>query len=235
MIAIADLRAVLDSIAAGVTVFNVAMGEQTVGTVSGGAKNNADFLATINDVTVQRDLTGLFAIRADAVRASLMHRTLQGFMVQRALDRHLGATYGSLSAFLRANNTRVHENLLLIGLALDADVVFGATSIQLAEWVGAAFVDGGAIDTAQRADQAVELVTVDKAGATAGQLNVTLRNRDGQEQTANLPIAGGTVDGTVTPILAGTRWADVTAITYDNGNAGDHFRVRTIVERDVVL
>lgn len=227
MITIAALTAVLDSIAAGVTTFDAALGEGAPGSVSGRADDDTSRLVALNDPAVQRELVGAFATRASAVRASALHRALSGPLLQRALDRHLGRTYGSLSAFLRQHDTRVHENLLAIGLVLDADVVFGGITIVLATWQDGAFVDGAAIDSAQRADAPVELV-IEAKGPTPAMHAITLRTRDGLETQAaiNVPALGPPI-----AFLADQRFADVTTWTIDGGDAADRYSVRTIVER----
>jgi hypothetical protein len=115
VIALATLRALLDSIAAGVIVFDAALGDGIPGTVSGAADANVTTLAAIDDRSIQTDLTAVFATRAALVKATALHRTLQGSLIQRAIDRHVAVQYPNLSAFLRANNTRVADNLNTIG------------------------------------------------------------------------------------------------------------------------
>jgi hypothetical protein len=134
VITIGQLLPLLDSIAAGVGVHEAAYGVGQAGTISGAADANANTLAAIDDMTVQRDLTGPFALRAQLVRAAAVYRALAGPMLSRSIDRHIGGTFGSLSTFLRANNARVDERLTLIGFVLAnrtgavvvADVAIGA-------------------------------------------------------------------------------------------------------------
>jgi hypothetical protein len=235
VITIDALRTVLDSIAAGVNVFDVGVGEGTPGTVSGGADDNAAFLRGLNDAAVTHDMVGAFDTRAATVRASSLHRSLGGPLIQRALDRHFGATFGSLSAFLRQHDTRVHENLLAIGLTLDADVVFSQTPTELGGWLDGGFTDGGAIDKGQRADAPIELV-VDAKGPTPAMVHLQVRDRTGKDTVAAVNVPGDTPAGTVLPLQAGERFADLIAITIaDGGDADDAYRVRTVVERNVVL
>jgi hypothetical protein len=234
VITIGQLLPLLDSIAAGVGVHEAAYGVGQAGTISGAADANANTLAAIDDMTVQRDLTGPFALRAQLVRAAAVYRALAGPMLSRSIDRHIGGTFGSLSTFLRTNNARVDERLTLIGFVLDADLVFMATSIVLASWTGAGFVDGGAIDVNQRADAATE-VLVQAKGATPGVLHVTLANRTGAVVVADVAIGAGVPVNTTIAILGGQRFADVTDVAYTGGDAADRFAVRTIVERNVAL
>lgn len=234
MIALATLRALLDSIAAGVIVFDAALGDGTPNTVSGAADANVTTLAAIDDRSIQTDLTSVFATRAALVKATALHRTLQGSLMQRAIDRHVAAQYPNLSAFLRANDTRVHENLNTIGFSLDSGVLFPAVSIVLGQWQGADFIDGIAIEASQSAEAGVELI-VDVKGPTGRMLHLTLVTHDGVAQVANVLVPGNAAAGTVIPILAGQRFADLTAMTADGGDPVDSIRVRTIVERIVLL
>jgi hypothetical protein len=113
-------------------------------------------------------------------------------------------------------------------------VLFVSVPVVLGQWQGAEFLDGITIDPSQAADAGVEVI-VDVKGPTGRLLHLTLASQAGVVQQADVLVPGNAAAGTVFPILAGQRFADLTAMTADGGDLVDSIRVRTIVERDVVL
>jgi hypothetical protein len=237
MLAVADLLAVLDSIAAGVTVFEDALGlsDAANGTVVQAAASNRDALAAIADYTVQRDLVPTFARRVALVQPSVLYSQLQGAMLQRALDVHYGADSGSLNRFLEAEGARVHVNLNKIGFAIDARHVLPPLVDPVARYEGTGaglgtFDAGSDVDTTKYGDAVMELVS-EAMGAEDRTLRLTMTARDGSIDEIDIVVPAAFVGSSV---IGGSRYIGVAGITtVAGGLAGDTFRVRTVVDRNL--
>jgi hypothetical protein len=246
MLAVATLLAVLDSIAAGVDVLEAALGVvgNEPGTVSFAAASNRDTLSALDDATVQTDLTPIFALRARLLRGSSLYPSMQGGMIQRALDKHYGAEgNGSLNEFLSNQDARVHPNLRLIGMQIDQRNVFAPIAVDPAaryEGTGAGtgtFVAGFDIDTTQFGKAALE-VYVEVMGASTRTIRISVKNFSGSIETRDVVVPLNSAAGTVIPVGAGAdRFIGVTAITTidGGGTAADRLRVRSKVERVIAL
>lgn len=246
MLALGTLLTVLDSVAKGVDVFAAAIGivGNEAGTVSKAAADNRNTLAALDDYTVQRDLTPMFTTRASLIRGTNIYPTLQGHMLQRALDRHYGETYPTgLNGFLKNQDARVHPNLRLIGFQIDARNVFAPSVVDpVASYVGTGagtgtYTAGANINTVEYGEAAMQVV-VDAMGANARTLRLTMNNFDGSTELKDVVVGGGTAPGTVLAIGgAADRYIGVTNIeTFGAGGlAGDSFHVRSTVERVIVL
>lgn len=234
MLAIEVLLGVLDSIAAGVEeLLDVA------DVIESAAIANVATLGA-GDISVRADLVPVFNYRATLITPGALATTLQGGMIQRALDRHYGATAGGdLNAFLTANDARVHPNLKLIGMQIDSRNTFAPTVVDpAAQYEGtgagsgslAAVID---IDTTQYGNSGFEIV-VDAMGGTERVVRVTLRNFADVETSHDVAIPANAAEGTVIAI-PGTGVAIVSIATVVGGENGDVFHVRSIIERDIAL
>jgi hypothetical protein len=242
MLALGTLLTLLDSVAAGVAIFDNAVGivGNEAGTVALGAASNRDLLAAIDDASVQTDLTPAFANRASLVRASSLAATLQGGMLQRALDRHYGAVgNGNLNAFLKNNDARVSDSLRLIGMQIDARNVFPPFAVDpVARYDGTGagtgtFVAGAEIDRTQFGEAAFEIV-VEAMGAAARTVRLSLKNFDDTIETRDVVVPANTVANTAIGVGgAGDRYVGVTGISTvgGGGTAADRLRVRSRIER----
>lgn len=242
MLLAATLIVVLDSIAKGVEIEQNAFGilGTEPGTIAYGAASNRDVLAAIDDMTVQSDLTPIFATRAAIVKVASFYAGLQGAMLHRALDSHYG---GSLNVFLLANDLRVHPNLNLIGFQIDARNVFPPTvldPVALYNGTGAGtgtFVAGSDINTVNYGPASME-VEVDVMGASQRNLALTMKKWDGSTEVRNVNVAANAIAGAVVAIGgAGDRYIGVTNISTTNGGgtAADRLRVRSKIERIIAL
>jgi hypothetical protein len=245
VLAIVPLLVVLDSIAAGVDLLEGAFGMNgEPGTISGAAVSNRDALAALDDVSVQNDLTSIFAKRVSLVRAPALYVTLQGGLVQRALDRHYGAEgNGSLNTFLRNQGARVHPNVRLAGMQVDSENVFAPNVVDpVASYNGigagtGTFVAGSDIDTTQYGPSALEVV-VDAMGIAARTVRLTVKKFDGSAETRDVVVAANAVVGSALPVGAGAdRYVGVSNIVTvgGGGTAVDRLRVRSQVERVIAL
>jgi hypothetical protein len=237
MINAAQLLIVLDSIAAGVDVADGAYS-----TINDAALDNRDLLASIDDPSVQEDLSPVFARRASLVKAATLYTSLQGAMINRAFDSHFGSGAGSLNAFLFANDLRVHPNLNKVGFQVDARSVFLPTvldPVALYNGTGAGtgtFAAGSDIDTTHYGKASL-LVEVDVMGNSARNLALTLKKYDGTTEIQNVTVPANSIDGfTVAIGGASDRYVGVQTIsTLSGGTALDRLRVRSEIERVIAL
>lgn len=234
MLGVVPLLTVLDSIAAGVEVLLDAND-----TIESAALANVATLSA-GDASVHTDVIPVFDYRATLLTPGAMAAALQGAMIQRALDRHYGATSGGdLNAFLRTNAERVHPNLKLIGMQIDSRNTFAPTVVDpaaLYEGTGAgsgslaAVID---IDASQYGDSAWEIV-VDAMGGTDRDVRVTLRTFDNVDLTDDVTIPANAAPDTVIAI-AGKGVGIASIDTISGGENGDAFHVRSVVERAIAL
>lgn len=242
MLAVATLLTVLDSIASGVRDLEVALG--IVGTEAGSigfaAASDRDLLATINDATVQRDLLPAFAGRADWLLASTFYPAMSGATIQRALDRHYGASVGGsgLNAFLTASDARVHPSLRKIGFLIDSINALAPEVDPAARYDGTGvgtgtFVAGSDVNTALYGEAPFEVV-VEVIGGTNRTIRLTMKRFDGSAVLRDVLAVTGSPINTIVPVGAGAdRFIGVTAIETigGGGEASDRLRVRSTVER----
>lgn len=246
MLAVATLLAVLDSIAAGVELFEDALGVfgSEPGTVSFAAASNRDALAALDDASVQLDLAHAFAIRAEMVRANALFPIMQGGMIQRALDRHYGdAENGDLNTFLHNQNVRVHPNLNLIGMQIDSRNLFSPNVVDPVgayEGTGAGtgtFTAGFDVVDSQFGPAAMSVV-VDAQGAAARTVRLTMKLGGSLTADRDVLIPANTVGGTALDIgAAGDRFMGVAVIVTvgGGGTAADRLHVRSRIERVIAL
>jgi hypothetical protein len=242
MLAVATLIAVLDTIASGVSVLEGALGivGNEAGTISKAAASNRDLLAALDDVDVQTDLTADFARRALMLTASTFYPALQGQMIARALDVHYGGT-GSLNRFLTEQDSRVHPTLKKIGFQIDSRNIFSPTVLDpVARYEGTGagtgnYVAGSDLDAALYGEAGMEVV-VEVMGASARTLRFQMKTYDGAIEEKDVVIGAGAGVGTFSRIGGALdRYIGVAGIstTGGGGTAGDTFRVRSIVERNL--
>lgn len=241
---VGPLLRILDSIAAGVGLFREAVGESAddAGTIAEGARNNVvDLLGEVDD---DNDLGALileFQRRQAAVTAGQLYRTLQGERIMAALDAHYGGT-GGLNRFLATQGVRVHPNLRVIGIQIDAEHAMAPTVVTLGRYAvtgsgTGTLTPGSTIDPALYAGANVVLRTTGTSGAAAVTATLTLARRDGttEEQVATIPAASPQD----TTIVVGTPGTDLYVGLVDvqiaGGTSGDGFDIRTTVERALAL
>lgn len=244
MLALGTLLTVLDSVAKGVENFGATIGVvgNEGGTIAKAAADNRDLLAALDDYTVQNDLTPIFAVRASLIRGTNLYPALQGAMLARALDKHYGeAGNGSLNRFLANNDARVHPNLRLIGMQFDSRNVFSPVVVDpVAQYVGSGagtgtYTAGSDISTVDFGPSKMEVV-VTLMGALARTLNLTMKKFDGSTEIKAVVVTGNAPLNTTFAIGgASDRYVGVTGITSIGGQANDSLRVRSIVERVIVL
>lgn len=231
MIAIEDLIAVLDSIAANVDVFTDA---QAI--VAAAALDDAEQISTINDLSVQSDLTRAFSMRADLIAPASLYPAFGGQMLRRALDAHTGLN-GGLDAFLLSEDELVHPNLNLIGFGINPRNLFPPAVVDpLARYDGTGAGTGtftSVIDINSHDYGGADLeVVVEVMGADDRALTLTLARYDGSESSVDVTIpALASADDVV--LVPGGRFMSVKAITSTGGTADDRLRVRTILERSL--
>jgi hypothetical protein len=237
MITAAQLLPLLDSMAAGVSVFEAALGSTgaEAGTVAAGAEANIVALTGINDRTVQDDLLPAFVARLGRLIAPHLSMVISAREVQRALDVHTGG----LTTFLKANAAQVHPNLTKIGLLLDPDVLFSpaavdpmATFTLTGPGAGVTLL-GGQIDAALYGDARLAIRTVTAIGAAIINVTVHTINRAGVDtaQVVAIPAASPVN----TRIALPTRGVRVVSIAVTGGTAADQFKTVSEVERAVAL
>jgi hypothetical protein len=242
MLAGAVLLTVLDSLASEVTQLEDVFGIDGTdpNTIAGKASAARDLLAALDDATVQRDVTIVFARRPPLVIASSLYPSLQGLMIARALDAHYGGN-GSLNRFLTDNDLRVSPNLRKIGIQIDSRNVFRDTALDpVARYEGegagtGTFIAGSDIDTSLYGEAALEVV-VEAMGAVARTLRLSLKNFDGTIELRDVAIPGNAALNAAFPVgAANDRFVGVTNIitTGGGGTAADLFRVRSKVERGI--
>ena len=244
MLSASALLAVLDSMAAQVDVLTGAFGTGTeIGTISRAAADNMAAIVAIEDATVQRDLAFNFWARADLLKVDRFYGSMQGAMIQRALDRHYGAEQGSLDRFLRASNVRVHPNLRRIGMAFSAANVFMPSVVDpVATYEGTGggtgtFAAGSDIDRTLYAAAELEVVTT-AFGAVDREIELTLETFDGELVTRAVLIPAGIAPGDALSVGApGERFVGVRNITTvdGGGDATDRMVVRSRLERAIAL
>jgi hypothetical protein len=235
MLALVDLLTVADSIAAQVAVFETALN-----TVTAAAAANRDLLASRDDATVHEDLIPALARRVALVSPSTMFVMLQGAMVQRAFDKHYGASGGSLNGFLQANDARVHGNLRKIGMQIDSRNVFPLVVDPVATYEGTGagtgiFAAGSDVNTEIYGEAALEIV-VDAWGNSARTVRVTAKTFDGPTEDRDVVVPADSLVGAIVAVGgAGDRYVGVTNITTvgGGGTAADRARVRSVIERNI--
>lgn len=239
------LLEVLDSIAAGVGLFREALGESAAdtGTIAEGARNNV--LTLLGEVDDDNDLGALileFQRRQAAVLAGELYRTLQGERIMAALDAHFGGT-GGLNRFLAGQGVRVHPNLRLIGIQVDAEHAMPPAVVTLGSYAvtgsgAGTLTAGSAVDTSLYAKANVVLrTTVAAIGAAAITVTATLRTRDGSTEQQVVTIPALSTEGTTVDVgTPGTdMYVGLVDVNIAGGTAGDGFDIRTKVERALAL
>jgi hypothetical protein len=233
MLPIAPLLVVLDSIAANVGDFS-----DVVALVHASALADVATLTAEADAAVHIDLVPVFDYRARMIAEAAMLPTLQGALIQRALDTHYGAAgNGSLNVFLQNSDARVHENLRLIGMQIDSRNVFAPSVLDpVATYEGTAAGTGTfatviEVDSSQYGDSEFEIV-VDVMGAADRDVRVSVRDFDGQLTQSVVTVPGSAATGSTVAIPGrGIRIESIETVS--GGQAGDEFHVRTIVEREI--
>lgn len=237
MLPVNVLIVVLDALASEVPFIDETFGVDTSdpNTIAGGSAVVRDALAEINDASVQVELTPVFARRTSLVLASVLYPAMQGAMLHRALDRHLGG----LNEFLRTNDVRVHPNLRKMGFMIDTRNTFRPTALEpVARYEGSGagtgiFLAGSDIDTSEYGEAAMEVV-VEAMGADARTLRLTMKKFDGTTESKDVVIPADTPVDAAFPVgAAGDRYIGVETVSTfgGGGSAGDEFKVRSVVER----
>lgn len=243
----ADLLTVLDSVAKGVALFEGALGilGSESNTVSKGAANNVATLQALADIAVQGDLAAVFRARAEATKAGALYRTLGGSAIQRALDKHYGdaTAGGSLNAFLKAQDKRVHPDLRKIGFQIDAENAFAPTAVDpVASFAvtgsgAGSFSAGSDVDTTLYGKANMSVKTTTLIGAAPIIATLAMTKLDGSTESKQVTIPGATAQNTV--IAIGTPGTDMyvgcSGISITGGTNGDGFKVVSVVERTVTL
>lgn len=240
MLTVGQLLTVLDSMAAGVAVFDAAMGATgaEAGTVSYGASRNIATLTAINDAAVQSDLVAAFMDRLSRTLSINIHMAISARQIQRALDAHL-ASSGGLSEFLKSNAVQAHYNLTRIGLILDPDVVFSPVAVDpMATFVlsgpgAGVFTPAGSIDPSQFGDAQLAVRTLTVIGGSNINATIHTLNRAGVDSAQIIQVpAGSAINARV---ALPTRGIQVSSISVTGGTAADQFKVVSEVERAVAL
>ncbi|MEO8483325.1 MAG: hypothetical protein ABI634_14020 [Acidobacteriota bacterium] len=241
---IASLLEILDSVATQAQVFQDAIGESDAdpGSVAEGAANNVETVfEAIDDDNALGPLVLELQRRQADVTASQLYRTLQGERVQLALDAHYGGT-GSLNRALTDANARVHPNLGLVGIQIDAVNRFSPVAVALGAVAvtgsgAGTFTAGDAIDTSEYGNANVELVVTTVIGAAPIVATLTMRRFDGSTTTIGATVPNGSIVGAT--VAVGTPGTDMfvacMGVTFTGGTNGEGFAVRTTVERAIAL
>lgn len=240
-LSLTPLLAILDSLAAQVTLFAAAMGSGVeADTISLGAANNVATLLGALDGEVAH-LVPAFDERAEAVQASALYGTLGGAAIARALDHHYGAI-GGVNAFLSLQDARVHPNVRQLGISIDAPRCFAPTVVHFgdASLAGpdvASYTADAVMDTSSYGRANVVVRALGDIGPSELTATLTLTTLEGGTDTRAVTLPALTASGTA--IDVGTHGTDMyigcTALTVSGGSAGDSFSVETEIERTVAL
>lgn len=243
-LALSSLLTILDSIAKGVEIVETHVGVTggEANTVALGAANNVETLEAIADSQVQTDLMAAFSARATLVKAGTIERALVGPAIQRALDKHYGAAYGSVNAFLKQSDARVHPLLRNIGFQIDNENAFPPAAVDpvasfLVTGAGVgAFTAGSDVDVTQYGKAHMRVRTTSVIGAAAIAATLTMTRADGSAENQVVNIAGATGNGVEFDIgAAADRYIGCLAIAITGGTANDAFKVISQVERVIAL
>lgn len=243
-LSLSSLLTLLDSVAAQVIVCEAAFGTGSEsGTVSLGAANNVSSLQAIADLQVQADLAAVVRQRAALVKSSVVDLALYGPPLQRALDKHYGATYGGLGRFLEAQGARVHPVLRNIGFQIDPlrafcpTVIDPVASFALTGPGAGSFTAGSAVDTALYGKARMVLETTSAIGGVTITVSLAMRKENGTQETKVVSVPSGTASGVTFSV--GTSGVDLyvacLSITVSGGTAADAFKVKSQIERVVAL
>jgi hypothetical protein len=244
-LALSPLLTLLDSVAKQVEVCEGAFGllGTETGTVSKGAANNVATIQAIADVQVQADLSAVVRQRASLVLAGVIGQALYGPPLQRALDRHYGATVGSLGRFLETQDARVHPLLRSVGFQIDPlrafcpVVVDPVASFTLTGAGAGTFTAGTPIDTTQYGKARMVLEAETLIGASPITVSCAMRKENGTQETKVVTVPAGTASGTTFSI--GTAGVDLyvacLSITVAGGTAADAVTVKSQIERVIAL
>lgn len=230
MLVIGVLIPVLDSMASAAAALATVLA-----TVSGDAAAELGALLATSDPLVLSQLAPIYASRGAIVGDShTIASVLQGAYIQRALDKHYGAS-GGLNGFLTANDARVHDNLRLCGMQIDSRNVFAPQvvgPVASFEVVGAGpdtFAAGLDVDTSKYGNTAFQVV-VDAMGALDLVLRIAIVTFDGVTLHSDVTVPAHAAPGAVVAMPGkGVHIADITRIS--GGTNGDRVHLRSVVER----
>lgn len=242
MLAAGPLLTVLDSLASEVVVLESAFGiDGTIaGTISGKAASIRDMLSAIDDPDVHVSLSPVVSRRAATLLAGNFYPALNGLGLARALDTMYGGN-GSLNRFLSDNDLRVHPNLRKMGIQIDSRNVFRDTALDpVARYEGTGagsgnFIAGSDIDTREFGEASLEVV-VENMGALDRTLRLTLKHDDDTTEQIDVIVPADSLPNDALPVgAAGDRYIGVAGIVTvgAGGSAGDSFRVRSKIERQI--
>lgn len=244
------LITILDSVASGKLIFDLAVGTSSsqANTTAKAANNDLATLAAISDPQVQNDLAQAFWLRATGVLAQNLYTTLGGYNLWWALDKHTAnagvAGVTGLDTFLQVNNVRVSQNLQQIGFPLSAEQIMPpATTMGTFVATGAnagTYTHVADIDTTQYGRAWLALTVTSSSGTGGAALNATVTGLQFDQTTQTsltVTIAAGSSQGTVVNVgTLGTQtqsYDSLTGVTITGGSAGDAFTVVSRVERTI--
>lgn len=235
----ATLITLLDSIATGKLIFDIAVGVtgNEANTVGKAASNDDNTLAAISDPQVMSDLTPSFYLRDQTLQASALYQTLGAYDIWWALDKH----YNGLDGFMNANNVRASTHVVQIGFPLSPAQVMPPQVDPMATFAvtgsgAGTYAHVADIDTTQYGRAWLEAVVTSTIGANAITATVNGLQIDGVTPTIKTftIAANSSVATTVSIGTMGTQadsYDSITGITITGGTAGDAFKVRSRIER----
>ena len=243
-LSVADYKTIMDAAAAILDVVEVAYGDEvTGGTCVYGAVSIRDMIVAFTDPDdwdIELDLLSGSVALVNSY-ATLTEQQVKFAALIAGLQNHLAAG-STLSAWMLANDVRVHPNIKHIYPSAAANTIFVDSVVQLGSFsVSGAdtgtFTAGTPLSATMYAAAVSELVVT---SATIGTSSITVTvsgtDDDGDPLVCTSKVIPDTAvqDDTVA-LEVDERLRSVTGISITGGEAGDAFAVQTVVERTIAF